>query len=86
MIIFGGIITVPFWGYRTIPLAMIDLMLSDLPRVEYGEGKITQRDIQETKERNARLQERLKRGGGIGVNLNNKIGAEGFLKSKIKGG
>lgn len=86
LVLFGGLITVPFWGYRTTPLAMIDLMLSDLPRVEYGKDRITQQDIQEAKEKNIQLQERLKKGKGIGANLNNQIGTEGFLKSKIKGG
>lgn len=86
LVLFGGLITVPFWGYRNTPLALIDLMLADMPRVEYGQDKITKRDIEEAKERNKVLQERISRTGGIGANLNNQVNTSNFFKSKIKGG
>lgn len=60
-------------------------MISDLPRVEYGSDKITQEDIKEAREKNAKLQERLKQGKEIGASLSNQIGTENFLRSKIKG-
>jgi hypothetical protein len=73
--------------YRNLPLALIDMMLTDLPRVEFGEEKITQEDIKEARIKDQKLQERLKTGGGIGANLKNKVGSNAaFLKSKMKGG
>ena len=73
--------------YRNIPLAMIDLMLSDLPRVEFGKERITQEDIKEARLKDKLLQERLKKGGGIGANLKNKISNNTeFLQNKVKGG
>lgn len=86
LVLLGGLITVPFWGYRTTPLATIDLMLADLPRVEYGSDKITKADIEEAKERNVLLQERLKKGGGIGACMNKQVSTDYFMQSKLKGG
>lgn len=66
---------------------MIDLMLSDLPRVEFGKERITQEDIKEARLKDKLLQERLKKGGGIGANLKNKISNNTeFLQNKVKGG
>lgn len=67
-------------------MALIDLMLTDTPRVEYGEEKITQQDIKEAEERNKKMQERIKRTGGIGAKLSNQINTKSFIQSKIKGG
>lgn len=85
--LFGGLITVPFWGYRTIPLATIDVMLADSPRVEYGDGnKITKEDIENARERDNKLKERLKSNGGIGANLSNQVNTNKFIQGKLKGG
>lgn len=34
--IFGGLITIPFWGYLTTPIALMDVMIADLPHVQYN--------------------------------------------------
>lgn len=87
LIAFCGLLTVPFWIYRQLPLALIDLMLTDLPRVEFGEEKITKADIEDAKERDKLMQERLKKGGGIGANLKNKVSDNTtYLQNKAKKG
>ena len=65
---------------------MIDLMLADLPRVEYGKERITQADIEDAKIRQKRMKERIKREGCIGANLKNLVSNNSsFLQSKAKG-
>ena len=62
-------------------------MLTDLPRVEFGEEKITKADIEDAKERDKLMQERLKKGGGIGANLKNKVSDNAtYLQNKVKKG
>lgn len=62
-------------------------MLTDLPRVEFGEEKITKADIEDAKERDKLMQERLKKGGGIGANLKNKVSDNTtYLQNKAKKG
>ena len=84
LVLFGGLITVPFWGYRNTPLALIDLMLSDMPRVEYGKEKLTKRDFDETKVRQAKMEERIKKQGGLGINFAKQIDTNTFMQ-KLKG-
>lgn len=36
LVLFGGIITIPFWGYLTTPLALMEVMMADLPHVQYN--------------------------------------------------
>ena len=65
-------------------MALIDLMLSDMPRVEYGKEKLTKRDFDETKVRQAKMEERIKKQGGLGVNLARQIDTNTFMQ-KLKG-
>jgi hypothetical protein len=30
------LVTVPFWGYQTTPLALLEVMMADLPHVQYN--------------------------------------------------
>lgn len=63
---------------------MIDLMLADSPRVEFGKERITQDDIKEARVKDKELQERLKKGKGIGANLKNRISNNSaFLQNKM---
>ena len=39
VVLFGGLITIPFWGYRTTPIALMDIMVADLPHVQYNYKK-----------------------------------------------
>jgi hypothetical protein len=85
LILFGGLITVPFWMYRKLPLALIDLMLTDQPRVEFGEEKITKADIEEAKIREQRMKERISKGNGIGLSMKNIVSNNSnFLQNKAK--
>ena len=63
-------------------MATIDVMLSDLPRVEYGEDKITQKDIERANKKSEELKQRMAKHGSIGANLLNKINTNSYLQSK----
>jgi hypothetical protein len=87
LIAFCGLLTVPFWMYRQLPLALIDLMLTDLPRVEFGEEKITTADIEEAKIRDKKMKERIKNGNRIGLSMKNLVSSNtAFLQNKAKKG
>ncbi len=83
LILFGGLITIPFWGYRTTSMASIDVMLADLPRVEYGQEKITPADIRKAEERQRELVNRIKT-AGIGAKLSNAVNARNYIHSKVR--
>lgn len=77
--LFGGLITIPLWGYLNTPLALMEVMVSDLPHVMYHPPKGG------TPEEEANRitimhhqQELIKKGGlsAVGVNLN-------FQKGKV---
>jgi len=85
--LFGGLITIPFWVYDHMPAAVIDVMLADLPRVEYFDpDKVTEEDIQKAEEKSKRIAERTK-ARGLGVKLSNMVGPQdrnAFLARAIK--
>ena len=60
-------------------------MLSDTPRVEYGKEKVTKRDFEEAKARQAKMEERIKKQGGLGINFAKQIDTNTFMQ-KLKGG
>lgn len=72
------------WGYRNTPVALLEVMLSDLPRVVYNSGKITDNDIKEAEDRTKNLRERVKK-HGLGINFSNKVNTNDYVSSKIKG-
>lgn len=55
-----------------------------MPRVEYGKEKLTKRDFDETKARQAQMEERIKKQGGLGINLARQIDTNTFMQ-KLKG-
>lgn len=64
---------------------MLDIMMTDLPRVEYGKGdKITAKDIREAEEKNAELAASIKSRHGIGAKLTNLVNTKNYLQSKAK--
>lgn len=63
---------------------MIDLMTADLPRVEYGKEKLTKRDFEEAKIRQAKMEERMKKQGGLGINFAKQIDISSYMQ-KLKG-
>jgi hypothetical protein len=52
--------------------------------VEYGKEKVTKRDFEEAKVRQAKMEERIKKQGGLGINLANQINTNTFMQ-KLKG-
>ena len=63
LVLLGGLWTIPFWLYRNTPLAIIDVMISDLPRVQYGEEKVLTEEIKEAKNRTRELQKQINEKG-----------------------
>lgn len=62
-------------------------MLTDLPRVEFGEEKITTADIEEAKIREQKMKERIKNGNRIGLSMKNLVSSNtAFLQNKAKKG
>lgn len=60
-------------------MAMADIMLSDLPRIEYRKEKLTKSDIDSAVERTKVLQEQIKK-KGLGVSLKNLVNTNDYIK------
>lgn len=63
---------------------MMDIMTSDMPRVEYGKEKITSSDIKDAERKNKNIANRAKKGKGIGANLSKMVNAKNFLTAKAR--
>ena len=89
LVLFGGLITIPFWGYRSLSIAYTDVMVADLPHVLYNtKERIADEDIQKGNELHKQLQERKKNGVGLGLgsrfNLNNNVDASTYVQQHAK--
>lgn len=89
MVLFGGLITIPFWCYRSLSIAYTDVMVADLPHVLYNtKERITDEDVQKANELHKKLQERKKNGVGLGLgsrfNLNNDVDASTYVQQHAK--
>lgn len=74
--LFGGLITIPFWGYLNTPIALLEVMLSDLPHVMYHPPVATQEEMENRVIVSKQLREQIKKGGlrsvaGLNLNFNN---------------
>ncbi len=58
---------------------MADIMLSDLPRVEYRKEKITKADVDDAIERTKSLQAKVSK-SGLGISMKNMIKTEDYMK------
>ena len=70
--LFGGLITIPYWGYRNLSLAMTEIMLSDLPHIKYNNKETYTQEYQQMLTDLSRdRQNKIKKHGlaGIGLNL-----------------
>ena len=79
--LFGGLLTIPFWGYLNTPVALMEVMISDLPHVMYHPPKGGTKEEEENRLIVMRHQHELIKKGGlsaVGVNLN-------FSKKVING-
>lgn len=84
--LFGGLVIIPFWVYDHTPIAVMEVMMADLPRVEYIDpDKITKQDLEEAKRKTIALQERVKK-NGLGADLSKRLNTNAFIQSKMKGG
>lgn len=73
MVLFGGLITIPFWGYRSLPIAMTELMLTDLPHIKYhNKETYTEEEQKMLIDISQDRQKKIKEGGlaAMGLNLN----------------
>jgi len=71
-VLFGGLITIPYWGYRNLSVAMTEIMLSDLPHIKYhNKETYTQEQQQMITDLSRDRQKKIKQNGlaGIGLNL-----------------
>lgn len=62
--------TIPFWVYDHTPAAVIEVMMADLPRVEYinDDKKITDDDVKKAEEKARKIAMRTK-GNGLGIKV-----------------
>ena len=84
LVLLGGLITMPLWGYRNLSIAYTDIMMADCPRVAYNEPKVTKKDIDDAKKRTEELRDKTKK-NGLGISLKNLVNPKSFVNSKIKG-
>lgn len=85
LVLFGGLVTVPFWGYRKLSIAYTDVMMADLPHVLYNEKeRISDDDIEQANELHKQLQERQEKGFNLAqrFNINNDIDAQEYVSRK----
>ena len=57
---------------------MLDIMMSDLPRVQYGDRKITSDDMIKANKRTEEIRMRVK-SGGLGLSLSNQVDSQKFI-------
>ena len=73
LVLFGGLITIPFWGYLNAPVALLEVMMSDLPHVMYHPNKPLSKEEEENRRIVSRhMNDVIKKEGisALGLNLN----------------
>jgi hypothetical protein len=85
LVLFGGLITIPYWGYLTTPIALMDVMIADLPHIQYNpKDNMTKQQEDDLMLLTKKEQEKIKKGGlaELGLNLEFKeaTGADLFKK------
>lgn len=63
-------------------MAKLDIMLSDLPHIEYRKERITEADIEDSEKRTQLLQEKVKR-GGLGLSMSNEVDTKDFMDKNL---
>lgn len=71
---------------------MLDVMMSDLPRVDYNnkeQDSFTDEEQQDAYKKTQELQEQVKKGGlmsvkGLNLNLNNQTSASSYVNRTVK--
>lgn len=84
---FGGLLTIPNWGYECTPIAELDVMMSDLPHVMYHPKQNYSEEYKEaTKILRDDVKKKVRRGGlaaALGLDLSSASGAS---KAKVSQG
>lgn len=62
---------------------MLDIIMADLPRVEYGKERITSADIKKAEEKQKEITNRVKK-SGLGAKLSNAVNTKNYLQSKAR--
>ena len=88
LVLFGGLITIPFWGYLNTPVAYLDVMMSDLPHIQYNYKKVATREQEEDMLLISRkMQEDVKLKGlkkAANIKLNDALDGNAILNSLKK--
>ena len=90
MVLFGGLITIPYWGYRTTPIALLEVMIADLPHVMYHyKEKFTEEQIENRRIVSKDMQNTIKKKGLMGIkdlnlNFNNNVLDGNAIIAKLK--
>jgi hypothetical protein len=70
LVLFGGLITIPFWGYLITPIAYMEVMMSDLPHIQYNYKKnATKQQEEDAMLITKKMQEEVKSKGIQGIKL-----------------
>ena len=68
--LFGGLITIPFWGYLNTPVAYLDVMMADLPHIQYNYNKnATKQQEEDAMIITKKMQQEVKSKGIQGIKL-----------------
>ena len=66
----GGLITIPFWGYLNTPVAYLDVMMADLPHIQYNYNKnATKQQEEDAMIITKKMQQEVKSKGIQGIKL-----------------
>lgn len=83
-------ITIPFWGYLNTPIALMDVMMADLPHVMYHPPKATREEAENRTIVAQKMRQDIKKGGlraisGLNLNFDKNETIDGnALLAKLK--
>jgi hypothetical protein len=84
LVLFGGLITIPFWGYLNTPVAYLDVMMADLPHIQYNYKKnATKQQEEDAMLITKKMQQEVKSNGIQGIKLLD-AGESSSLFDKLK--
>ena len=70
LVLLGGLITIPFWGYLNTPVAYLDVMMADLPHIQYNYNKnATKQQEEDAMIITKKMQQEVKSKGIQGIKL-----------------
>jgi hypothetical protein len=83
-VLFGGLVTIPFWGYLNSPIAYMNVMMADLPHIQYNYKKnVTKQQEDDAMLITRKMQQEVKSKGIQGIKLLD-AGESSALFDKLK--